>query len=467
MTSDNTNFLGSLNEITGATFFKQFADTIPHIIIVVRADNFKIQYINRLQPGFTLEQVMNTEVFAFIWPEYHDRFRHMILDTAKTSKTNTLESEGASALGKAWYRTFFCALPDQNNVVKSVMLIAEDITENKLKSIELLDKGEKLKAIINNTNDIICSIDLQYTITEYNSVFENWVQLGYNTNELKGKPVLSFIDPTKHDHLISIYKRVQNGESCLDIEKFALISSGGYMYYETSYNPIRNNEGLVVGINIFSKNITDRILNEEKLRSTLKEKDILLAEIHHRIKNNLAMVSSLLHLQEMNIQNEVAKEALLQSRRRIKSTALVHELLYRKESFSKIILGEYLVELFDLLNPGKEIAINVEGDNVDLSLETAMPMGLLMNEIMMNSFKHSYQNSRSGNTKIILKKGSGTLKIFYGDSQGIFPDEVDFENAASTGLLLIQTFIQQLNGKIRLLNKAPLLYEMEIPYYDE
>lgn len=456
-------YLKGLSDVSGETFFKQFADSLHHTVLVVCVESCKIQYINRVQPGFSMEQVLGADVFSFVSPEYHDAYRNLIREAAQTRSTKTLESVAASSNGKAWYRTFFTPLPNEKNLVNYVMLIAEDITENKLKSIEIIDRGEKLKAIINNTNDIIFSIDLNYNIIEYNTVFGQTIQRGYQESNIIGKYILNFIDPTKHEHLKRIYHRVEAGESCHDIEKFAVVNTDNFVFYETWYNPIRNNEGKVVGINIFSKNITERISYEEKLKAALEEKEILLSEIHHRIKNNLAIVSSMLHLQELNMETKEGIEALSQSRKRIKSTALVHELLYRNDSFANIELGEYAKELFNFLKPDKDIKLIVEGDDVYLNLETAMPLGLLLNELLVNSLKHSYSHTDSGLTKVRLAYADSFLKINYEDSHGSFPENLDFENSNSVGLTLINTFIQQLNGKIIIANKSPLKYNIQIP----
>lgn len=445
-----------------SAFFKSLADATPHTIIIVHPENYKMLYINRVQPGYQMEHVIGQEIFAFVWPEFHQHYRDRIEDLKKNGKTQDLVSEGHSSEGRSWYRTTFSLLRSNDSKIEGIILNAEDISDAKRKGIENLDNEEKLKAIINNTNDIISSIDLDYRLTGFNSTFAQTVKTGFNIDMKQGMDILPFIDPKKHDHLRAIYKRVESGETCYDVESFET-RGGEFIYFESSYNPIRNAEQRVVGISIFSKNITERVKGEQKLKSAIKEKDVLLSEIHHRIKNNLAVVSSLLHLQELNLQSSEAKEALSESRKRIRSTALVHELLYRKESFSSICINDYISELFTNLRINKNAQLIMKGEQVMLDLTTAMPLGMMMNEIMMNSFKHSIKGKESGTIKVELYSKDKELNIFYTDENGIIPENIELKNASSTGMTLINTFAEQLEGSIELNSRVPLQYKIKIP----
>jgi two-component sensor histidine kinase len=255
---------------------------------------------------------------------------------------------------------------------------------------------------------------------------------------------------------------VFKGETCVDIESYETARMNT-VYFETSFHPIYDVDKIIRGISIFSKNITERIKTENKIINALKEKEVLLSEIHHRIKNNLAMVSSMLHLQEMNIENNEAKAALALSRKRIKTTALIHELLYKNETFHDIRLNEFLNELFMLLRTNENIDLVLIGEEVSFKLNTALPLGLMLNEIMLNSFKHSYKNALQGKTKISSQIEDNYLIIEYCDCQGNFPNTVDFANSSTTGLTLIHTFAEQLNGSIQLISNEPPKYLIQIP----
>ncbi len=452
-------------EFFNNSYFKSIADNSLNHIIILDPDNYIIKYVNKFNPAVSPKDVLGKTVFEFIQPESIELYRQKLLEVKETHQSAFIESVGKSSTysdKKAWYRTQLSVIKNKDNNIEGFMVIAEDITAHVASELELSNKSERIKAIINNTNDIICSIDRAFNITEFNSVFFDMVKKGYQVELQYGMPILKFIDPTRHQHLMVIYHRALNGKGYTDIQSFKGLS-GNSMYNETNYNPIYNVDKEVVGINIFSKDITQRVRNEQKIINALKEKEVLLAEVHHRIKNNLAMVSSLLQLQEMNITNEEAKEALVLSRKRIKSTALIHELLYRSESFQSINVQDYLTELFNYLKIDDTIQLKLNGDIVNINLSTALPLGLMLNEIMLNSFKHSYKGAIEGMTKIKTSLKDDMLLIEYCDCKGQFPEHVDFKKSSTTGLMLIHTFAEQLNGSIELISKMPPKYSIQIP----
>jgi PAS domain S-box-containing protein len=452
----------------GETYYKSLAESIPQFVVLINPDDFNVKYINRVIQSPSRDALIGKSIFDFVSPEHAELYREKFMEIKENRKPVVLDIAVNSTRyseNRAWYRANISIIPGDGNSIDSLLFILENVTENKLSKLENINASERIKAIINNTSDIICSIDSAYNLLEFNSSFAAMIKGGYNLELKPGMCILQFIDPAKHESLIAIYKRALQGEVCTDISKFNTLN-GFVVYNETSYNPIYNSDGKISGISIFSKDITERMKSEQKMAVALKEKEVLLSEIHHRIKNNLAMVSSLLQLQEMNIVNPEAKEVLVQSRKRIKSTALIHELLYRSESFRQINLKDYLIELFQHLKINDHVSLVVLGDEVMLDLTTAMPLGLMLNEIMLNSFKHSHKNSLEGKTEINTSINNKNLIIDYCDCKGSFPDDVDFKNSKTTGLTLIHTFTEQLNGNIELISKNPPKYRIQIPLHE-
>jgi PAS domain S-box-containing protein len=446
-------------------YFEALANVCEDIITIVEPKNFTLQYINRLNPGFKLEELIGVEVFNFVYPEHIEAYRKVLNEVVSSHQSKVLQLETLDHVnenGKAWYSCSISPLINQSNVIESIIIIAKDITASKLQEIEIHNKEEKLYAIINNTKDMIMSIDKDLNIMEYNTVLATLVERGYGKKNLTGTSILNYLDPRKEQGLRKIYDKVFKGEVVNDVDRFNT-ASGDSMFIETSYHPIKNFEQEVTGISIFSKDITERILSEEKLKSTLKDREVLLSEIHHRIKNNLALVSSMLQLKEMNLNNEEAKAALVDSRKRVKTTALVHEMLYRNESFNNIELMKYIPELFRNVNFNDNIKLDLKGDDFTLVLNKALPFCLMLHELMMNSFKHSFNGAGPSMLKIRTRIKDDTLTIEYFDSSGTFPDTVDFNDTSTTGLMLIHTFVEQLGGKISLISKMPPSYLIEIP----
>lgn len=445
--------------------FKTLAETIPQIFSLIDPNTFKIKYINKVEPGYSIHDVIGQEIFDYILPEHHEIYRDRIQFVKLTGEKAVLEIGFLSYMtprGVTWCQTTITAVKDSHGQIESLLILSEDITESKTLEIENTNQSERLKAIINNTNDLICSIDTSYNLIEFNKSLAAIVRNGFQIELQPGMKLLNYIDPEKHDHLIAIYKKVLAGEIIYDIESYRT-SNGSPIFIETSFHPIFSADQTVTGISIFAKNITERIKTEQNIKDALKEKEVLLSEIHHRIKNNLAMVSSLLQLKELNIKNEEVKEALSSSRQRIKTTALIHELLYRNETFHDINLKDFITELFDLLKVNESIQLDLAGDDVCLNLTTALPLGLMLNELMMNSFKYSYKDMIAGKTSISLTRDHDILTIDYCDCKGSFPETIDFQNSNTTGLTLIQTFAEQLNGSIELINNKPPKYLIHLP----
>lgn len=449
---------------TDDIYFNSLSAQIPQIFSFIDPNDYSIKFINKVEDGYLISDVIGQSIFNYILPEHKDLYLNTIEEVKKTGETKKIDVGFLSyqtPKGITWCQTTISSVFDTNQHLESLLILSEDITESKLLEIENNNQSERLKAIINNTIDIICSIDIDYNLIEFNATLAKIVKNGFNVDLERGMAILNFMQPEKHKRLVEIYEYVLTGETKYDIDQYTL-TTGEEIYIESSYHPIYNVEEQITGISIFSKNITERIKSEQKIKVALKEKEVLLAEIHHRIKNNLAMVSSLLQLKELNISNEEAKEALNSSRKRIKTTALIHELLYRNETFHDISFKDFVAELFDLLKTNDSILLEYKGDDVSFNLTTALPLGLMLNELMLNSFKYTYSDNQPGKTEVIVSNNSEKLIIKYCDCRGSFPKEIDFINSNSTGLTLIHTFAEQLNGSIDLVQHTPPQYLIQI-----
>ena len=196
--------------------------------------------------------------------------------------------------------------------------------------------------------------------------------------------------------------------------------------------------------------ITEKNKTQSELLRTVKEKDILLKEIHHRVKNNLAVVSGLIELQNFYIKDEKAAAILKESRNRIKSIAVLHEKLYENKSLEKIEIRSYLDELIYFIglsfsSQNKEIKIHTAIDSIELSLASALPFSLLLNELITNSYKHAFKDN--GNIYISLIKTDQELIFHFKDDGGGF-DYATFTKDDSLGMNLVEAFSKQLKGRM-------------------
>jgi len=198
----------------------------------------------------------------------------------------------------------------------------------------------------------------------------------------------------------------------------------------------------------------ERLYAEEKIQQNLLEKKTLLREIHHRVKNNMAVISSLLRLQADQIKDDSMKELFDESRQRIKAMALVHEKLYRTESLARIDFDDYITSVAGELvsayhTPKREIITRINARNMVLDIDTALPCGLIINELLTNALKHAYKEQASGELCIDLKKVDTTYTLTVQDNGIGMPDGFDHTKAQSMGLELVTVLVRQLLGTLQ------------------
>jgi two-component sensor histidine kinase len=194
--------------------------------------------------------------------------------------------------------------------------------------------------------------------------------------------------------------------------------------------------------------------SEQKISESLHEKNILLAEIHHRVKNNLAVISGLLQMQMWNVEDASAKKALQQSQLRIQSIALVHEKLYQNETFADINISDFARELVDAVSdsfkqPEQNVTLNYSMDNMKMNINQAVPLSLLLNECIVNCYKHAFAGRKEGKIDIVLDLNGDKVEIQVADNGHGLPDDFEFEIQQSLGVTLIRTLVSQLRGSAR------------------
>ncbi len=200
--------------------------------------------------------------------------------------------------------------------------------------------------------------------------------------------------------------------------------------------------------------ITARKQAEEKIKESLREKELLLREIHHRVKNNLQSISSLLSLQARSIPDQKTKQILKESQNRIKSIALIHDRIYQSESLTSLDFSLYLKSIVSYLTRSfekNEITVLVQaGEKILLDIDTAFPLALIVNELLSNALKHAFCEKVEGTIEISFHRGKKEIVLcIYDDGAGI-PEDVDFETPGTLGLQLVQELAKQIDGSISL-----------------
>jgi two-component sensor histidine kinase/ABC-type amino acid transport substrate-binding protein len=200
--------------------------------------------------------------------------------------------------------------------------------------------------------------------------------------------------------------------------------------------------------------VTERNRTEEQIKTSLKEKEVMLKEIHHRVKNNLQIISSLLYLQSTAVKDEETREVFRESRERVRSMALVHEQLYRSERWNAIDLGEHLKALADNVARGygdakRRVAMKMDLASMELDLDLAIPVSLIFNELLSNAYKHGFPGDRRGTVTVELsgmELDGWTLRV---SDDGVgFPPQFHWETAPTLGLKIVRNLTEQIHGKI-------------------
>jgi PAS domain S-box-containing protein len=193
---------------------------------------------------------------------------------------------------------------------------------------------------------------------------------------------------------------------------------------------------------------------EERIKASLAEKEVLLKEIHHRVKNNMQVISSLLSLQADHISDPKVLELFEDSQHRIQSMALVHETLYQSHDLSQVNLGTYLHELADELwrsygTRAQQVRLSFQAEEILVGIDTAIPCGLIVNELVSNALKHAFPDGRAGEVRIRLRKGTRSTYVLAVHDTGIgLPEDVDLRQAESLGLRLVTSLTEQLSGSM-------------------
>jgi two-component sensor histidine kinase len=308
-------------------------------------------------------------------------------------------------------------------------------------------------AVLEALNLPVSLITPQYTYQWVNSCYS--AAQGKNPDELIGKTVRALWGEAFDKAIKGNLDRCFEGAEVRD-EAWINYPALGPRYCETVYSPYSPDGGHAISAIVVTYDLTERKQAEEQVKTSLREKEVLLQEIHHRVKNNLQIVSSLLYLQSTRTEHPEAISALRESRDRVKSMALIHERLYQSPNLASIDAGEYVRSLVSDLRRSymteeSSVQLTVKIDEIHLGISEAIPCGLIINELVSNALKHAFPDGREGEITIQLQRaGANQIALTVSDSGVGLPEQVDFRKAPSLGLTLISSLVDQLDGAIEL-----------------
>lgn len=351
----------------------------------------------------------------------------------------------------------------KNGIIQGIV---RDITERKRAEETIKESEEKLKCIVENSSDHIFMLDLDYKYLSVNKTIAD--NIGKPHGEIIGRSIFEiYPEDITFQFSKNINSVVETGKS-LSIEEKIVVRDNEF-YSSTNLNPVKDDKGRVTAVIGIVRDITERKIIEDKIKASLKEKEVMLKEIHHRVKNNLQVLTSLFNIQARHVTGPENLEIFRDSQNRIRSMALVHEELYQSKNLADIDFRDYINKLvkelchtYDL--EADKVMIHVDVQKIILSVDKAIPCGLIMNELISNSIKHAFSKVHTTNNEIIVKcelKAENKVQLIVSDNGIGIPSAIDLDHTESLGLHLVNILVKdQLDGEIKINNKKGTSFQI-------
>jgi PAS domain S-box-containing protein len=310
--------------------------------------------------------------------------------------------------------------------------------------------------ILERIKDLFIAVDHKLRIVFLNKAAQQFVG---SSEDVIGHDVLEVIP--NHDNVV-LKKKLQEAFLTQIPIHFELDLSNSEKYLDVSIYTSKK------GLSVFAKDITERVLAEKKLAQLLEEKEVLMREMHHRTKNNFQLVLSLLNLQINSIQDELSVKILNETRSRLSSITLLYDRLFSSGGYYKVDLSMFISDIVNNMESAANFGVirmknELNLESAWIGIESAIPLGLIINELYTNSLKYAFNDSRMGSIKLDMKFiDDNILSVKYCDNGKGLPDGFDLENSGGLGGSIVAAFINQLNGSIEYRNNNGAEFEMKL-----
>jgi len=372
-----------------------------------------------------------------------------------------------------WGSGTLSVMRDSSGKLRGFVKVMRDLTARQTAEHQLHETEERFRLFVENVTDYaLVQVDPDHNISGWNTGAERC--FGYTEEEIIGQPMAVLFTPediAQGDPENDFEQALAAGRS--EYERWLVRKDGTRFWARWVTTPMYDEVGQLRGYAKVLHDETQRKQAQDQQRAALEEKNALLQEVHHRVKNNLQVISSLLSLQADRLKNPEMLAALEDTQSRVATIAAIHEQLYASKDLSSIEFGPYLRTLahglfgFHGTTKGR-IALTIDAEDVVLNVQQAMPLGLIVNELIINALKHAFPQNRSGAIAVSLTytpanapeeeslhKGLVRLSV-KDDGIGLAPD-IDISQVQSMGLNLVNLLVQQLHGNLEVSRGSGLL----------
>ncbi len=318
-----------------------------------------------------------------------------------------------------------------------------------------LKSAALLAQILDVADDAIITTDDEGEILAFNKGAERI--FGYTANDVLGRN-LEMLLPQRYReaHAGHVQGFVKSPTASRPMAQrsaiYGLCKNGEEFPAQASISKVMDGDRVI--LTAFLRDISERVDSEKQLRQALQEREVLLGEIHHRVRNNLQVVSSLLNLQARTTDDQYVRQAFEESQSRVQSMALIHQQLYEANSFSAVDLGDYVRRLAGHLfrsygDTTDHIQLDIDIEGVSLAVDRAAPCGLIINELLSNSLKYAFLDKQPGRIYVRAERQPNeSILLTIGDDGPGLPPNVGFWNTKTLGLRLVRTLVRQIDGEL-------------------
>lgn len=408
--------------------------------------------------GWPEKDITDVDTFfkkVYPYKEYREKIAKRIREDIESGDPARMSWEGIEITQKSGENRIVNAknIPvyDQDLMISTVT----DVTE-KFRAEEQLKANERrFKALVQDGSDLIAVLNLDGEFT-YVSPTSSFI-LGIEPENALGKKMIDFVHENDQEMIINIMNNLPRRRRFYIKQVQFMSGKHNFKWLEASVTNLLHDPS-IEGFVINAHDITERISHQNEIKKALTEKEVLLSEIHHRVKNNLAVISGMMQLQLYDESNPAVQEKLNDGMLRIQTMANIHELLYNTKSFAKLSFEDIIQKLANnvtaAMSGNREIDLKIDSDPVELNINQAIPCSLIINEVLTNIFKHAFENKARGIIDIsIHQKGRNVDLVISDDGVGL-PEDFNLDDNRSLGKNIIKILSEQLAASIDLFNNG-------------